>query len=436
MVKINPIETIEEANLNPGGKELDTHNQHENVIVHNASQIVYSDIELSVTRKLVNLIQGYYKSPVGEYPLTEFYFRITSEYLEIYDRKGAYLLNAGVGSFTVDEIDWILNNLPLYNTGEELQDTSKIHLDFTELRNEGWMVWRRSGTFNTLIGYIRKNLAHITDVVEPGYYFDNRADLSIVSQYELDIINKFIYNTVPVIDVTDIVVDITDVKMLIGQKQYITITVYPLNSTSQEINVVISNPSVCTFEENVITAKNEGFSTITLNSVLNPEITNSINVEVIEYDKLYNNYYNIIRVGESLYPVDFNYITDIKEGTSIGDFIDTFKNRSSNLTVYNATGEGIPVDAYYNLVSTGMYVTLTANGTEYETVKLIVPGDISGEGVINGYDEQYIRDHVNGVRLLEGCYFIAADVNQDLTVNLNDLNLLDSYIKGDIENLN
>ena len=186
-----PID-LDGALLNPGEEEKDTHLENESNIIHDYSQIKFSPIELSITEKLTNLIKGYYQSPIGEYPLTEFYYQVTDTHILIFDRKGGYLLEAGIGSFTLDEIDWILQNLPIYNDGEEHQDTSQIHLDFREIRKDGWMVFRRSGTYVQLIGWIRKNLSHICQTPSiTDYYFEERIDRTELSSYELDVIHKF-----------------------------------------------------------------------------------------------------------------------------------------------------------------------------------------------------------------------------------------------------
>lgn len=433
---LNPIETIEEANLNPGGDETTTHIENEDKVIHNINQIVLSPVELSVTEKLTNLIKGYYKSFTGEYPLTEFYFYVSEDEIEIYDRWGAYLLSAGIGSFTVDEINWILDNLPKYIKSPEVQDMGNVHLDFTELRNEGWMVWRRSGTLNNLIGFIRRKLSHIQELNEPLYYFDDRSDNCIVSNAELNIINEFIQNTVPVIDVSNIVVDYTSLNLLIGEFQQITVTVYPLNATNPELNYIIDDPSVVSIENNVITALDEGFASITIESVANPDVSTTISIEVLEFDKIQATRYEIIRENTDPYEYNEAYITGFEEGFSITSLLATFRNRIENLHVFDQFNVEVPPENFYYLVTTGMTIKLIANGEELDQIRTVLAGDIDGNGSINEYDKQCIRDYVNGYSTLEGCYYIAADVDDNLVVDLNDLNKIDDYIRGEIESLN
>ena len=441
---------LDEALLNPGGDELDTHLENESNIIHTYAQIKFSPIEISVTTKLVNLIRGHYQSPVGEYPITEFYYQITDEEIRIYDRKGSYLLSAGVGSFTIDEVNWILDNLPIYNTGEENQDISQIHIDFREMRNEGWMVFRRSGNYNQLIGWIRKNLAHVyQEPFEEGvtplynsnpvnmaeYYFDERIDRTEVSKYELDIINKFIENTIPTIDVTDIAIDITTVQLLIGETQPVTITIYPLQATNQNLNIQIDN-NIATFENNIIEGIDEGFTDLVISSQSNPEVSQQISIEVLEARNIISTRYDIIDDNE-LYDYEGRYIINIEPGLTIAGLLDTLKNRSSNITVKDIYDqEYIPEVFSDTIVSTGMRLILNVHGVQYDEVRLIIRGDLNSDGYVNEWDKQMIRDYVNGYIPLEGESFIAADVNNDGVVDLDDLNIIDRYFKGEIDSLN
>lgn len=436
---ITPITDIEQANTNPGGNELDTHISNEKKIIHTIDQVVKSSIEISVTEKLTNIIKGYYNSRNGVYPLTEFYFYISGTYLEIYDRLGAHLIDIGIGSFTIDEIDWILNNLPQYNKGNIFADKSQVHLDFTELRNEGWMVWRRSGTFNSLIGYIRKYLSHVEK--DPGdneYYFEERQDTNIVSVFEREIIDDFIQNRNPVVHVTNISIDHDYIKLLMGHHEDITVMLYPANAADLTYYYQMTDNGIASFDSSInrVTGLNEGITDIMFISNDNPDIKATLNVEVIEYDRLYNNKYKIIRNDEDGYGIDESYIIGMDEGLTIEEFSHSFKNRDTNLHFYTKDDDEIAVTDYWQWLTTGMAVKLYANGSFYEQLRIVVRGDIDGNGAINEYDKQYIRNHVNGADILSGYKLIAADVDRNKVVNLDDLNMIDRYIKGEIRSLN
>lgn len=434
---INPIENIEQAMLNPGGNESDTHIENESKVIHNIDQVVISTIETSVTQKLTNIIKGYYNSPNGIYPLTEFYFYFSKEYLEIYDRLGAHLIDIGIGSFTAEEISWISNNLPYYNKGTQYADKSQVHLDFCPLRNDGWMVFRRSGTFNSLIGIIRKRLSHV-ESGDNEYYFEDRQDSNIISKFEKEIIADFIHGTQPTIDVTNIMVDYTTIKLLIGGHKDISITVYPPNAEDLSYSYELTNGDVASYDDSIhrITGVDEGLTELIFTSNSNPEVQTAVDIEVIEYNKLYNNKYTIVRDDAEDYGIDENYIIGMDEGLTISQFIESFKNRDTNLLFKTSTGDEISHEDYWQWLTTGMTVSLYANGKFYERLRIVIRGDIDDNGAVNEYDKQCIRNHVNGTAILEGYNFIAADVNKDKTVNLDDLNILESYLKGEIPTLN
>lgn len=435
---INPIENIEQAMLNPGGDESTTHIENENKVIHDIDQVVISAIEASVTQKLTNIIKGYYNSPNGVYPLTEFYFYFSEDYLEIYDRWGAHLIDIGIGSFTAEEISWISNNLPYYNKGTQYADRSQVHLDFCPLRNDGWMVFRRSGTFNSLIGIIRKKLPHVTEPRDVMYYFEDRQDSNIVSKFEKEMIDDFIHGTQPTIDVTNIMVDYNMIKLLIGGHKDISITVYPPNAEDLSYSYELTSDDVASYDDSIhrVTGIGEGLTELIFTSNSNPEVQATVDIEVIEYDKLYNTKYTIVRGDTEGYGIDENYIIGMDEGLTINQFVESFKNKDTNLSFKTPTGDEISHEEYWQWITTGMTVSLYANGKFYEQLRIIVRGDIDDNGAVNEYDKQCIRNHVNGAVILEGYNFIAADVNKDKTVNLDDLNMLESYLNGEIPTLN
>lgn len=423
-----PIEDIDEANKNPGGDELDTHPRYEDTITHNSNEFnVLPPEGISVTEKLTNIIKNYYKSPIGVYPLTEFYYQITETSILIYDRFCAFLIEVGIGSFTDEEVIWILNNLPIYNEGSH-GSSRYTYLDFREMRKDGWMVFRRSGADAYLIGYIRKILNNNkpSDTPTADYYFYERSDLITVSPFELEKIEAFIANTIPTIDVTDIVVDKTDLRMLLGKTEQLTVTVYPLNSTNKELLYEISDPSVISIEDNVVKAIGEGIATITVSSVAYPDIRVNIEVTVFEYEYLINNEYEIVPAGSSIYGYPDAYITGISENTNIEMFTKTFKNSSDNLFIFDALGNQIMEP--YNLITTGMTVKLIDNGEELDELKIVIPGDCSGDGIISEMDIQLIRYHVNNTSTLEGLEYIAADFDKNGEVNLYDVDAITKYI--------
>ena len=139
------------------------HPENEHKVIHVITDIVIPPEGISVKKKLVNIISGALKSPIGEFPLTEFYYRITEDAIDIYDRHTAFLISVGIGNFTPEEVYWIITNLPLFQDNAGQQDESMLKLEFLPWQGREWMVFRRSGSNNQLIGYIRENCPHIFD---------------------------------------------------------------------------------------------------------------------------------------------------------------------------------------------------------------------------------------------------------------------------------
>lgn len=433
MAKINPIETIEQANLDYGLDELDTHLEREHLVIHDIDEVQeLPEAGKSATLKLTNILVGYYHSPDGVFPLDEFLYWITDTSIIIFNRLACRLIEVGIGSFTLDEIDWIANNLPMYNDGQDIS-SGKHYLDFRELRNEGWMVFRRSGSNIQLIGYIRHHLDHFYKCNNPKvpYHFENRDDLIIIVDEEFKIIDNFIKNQIPKVPVTRLTTEKKSYEMLIGESISIEMQIYPIEATDKSIKVETDNDFIVKYEikDNIINIKalDEGIVNIIVTSNDNPEEIVNIELYIYEYKKLLNDNYPIYRGENLIYGFDIDYIEISGQIISSEFFKSSFKNRVLDVKLFDETHTEIMEGTRF--VGTGMIVELHANNKHLDSLWVVYKGDVSGDGQIGGYDITQIENHINGIRELEGAHFIAADVDFNGVVDEQDLNKLNKMIQ-------
>lgn len=116
-----------------------------------------------------------------------------------------------------------------------------------------------------------------------------------------------------------------------------------------------------------------------------------------------------------------NYISKIKPNTSITDILTNITfgdNYSANFEVKN------------NLIYTGGKTKIYYNGSVVKKYTNVVTGDINGDGIINSADLLKIRQHLIGVKPLNGIYFTASDINYDNTVNSADLLRIRQHLIG------
>lgn len=434
MAKINPIETIEQANLDYGLDELDTHLEREHLVIHDIDEVQeLPEAGKSATLKLTNILAGYYHSPDGVFPLDEFLYWITDTSIIIFNRLACRLIEVGIGSFTLDEISWITNNLPMYNEGRDI--SSGIHyLDFRELRNEGWMVFRRSGSNIQLIGYIRHHLDHFYKCNNPKvpYHFENRDDLVIIVDEEFKIIDDFIKNQTPKIHVTRLTTKEKSYEMLIGESISIEMQIYPVDATDKSISVESDNDLIVKYEivDNIINIKalDEGIVNIKVTSNDNPDEVVDIELYIYEYKKLLNDNFPIYRGENLIYGFDIDYIEISGQIISSEFFKSSFKNRVLDVKLFDEAHTEIMEGTRF--VGTGMIVELHANNKHLDSLWVVYKGDVSGDGQIGGYDIIQIENHINGIQELEDIHFIAADVDYNGVVDEQDLNKLNKMIQS------
>ncbi len=411
------------------------HPQWENTVTHDITDIKRSDIEISTRNKLVNIISGALKSKDGEFPLEEFYYLITEEYLEVYDRNAVYLVGIGIGSFEQEEIEWIKNNLPLFNTSEDFQDPDTVKLEFKKWKNSWWNVFRINGSDMTLIGYVRPLLDHLiipfdidSDGPTPRHYFEDRCDNTIVTEAEKHVINNFIMSQVGNVSIKEIHITPEVLELYVLDSLYVNVSVKPTWATNKNVTLSIDDSTIASLsEDNVIYGQSEGTCNLIVSSDEedsegNPVVSITVPINVIQLYTLVNDLYDITTTGDGR-----KYITGIKPDTRVHDLVGSFKNNIAYLHVYTANGNDVTNDAV-EIVQTGMTVDLAIDGNVFDHLDVVVPGDVNGDGLVSSVDLTAFNRHINNIDVLQYPYDIAADVNQDGIVNLDDRSMLINYI--------
>lgn len=116
-----------------------------------------------------------------------------------------------------------------------------------------------------------------------------------------------------------------------------------------------------------------------------------------------------------------NIISKIVVGTTENNF-------KSHITLGN--NYSVTVDSSNNLIYTGSKTKIYNSSNLIKEFTNVVTGDINGDAVINSADLLKIRQHLIGVKPLNGIYFTASDINYDNTVNSADLLRIRQHLIG------
>ena len=119
------------------------------------------------------------------------------------------------------------------------------------------------------------------------------------------------------------------------------------------------------------------------------------------------------------------YISKITVGTTVGKF-------KSNISL----GRNYEVEIETKKVNdkqvlyTGGKTKIIHQSNIYAEYTNVVIGDVNGDGAINSADLLKIRQHLLGVNVLSGAYFLSSDINYDNNINSADLLRVRQHLLG------
>jgi len=206
------------------------------------------------------------------------------------------------------------------------------------------------------------------------------------------------------IAVTGVSFEENSADMCVGDVLSLDAVVAPADAANPALAWASDNESVATVADGTVTAVAIGTATITVTTV-DGGFTASYEVTV-KTDKL----------ASGIYDLDGNDICGIAGYTLRDVFVTNFKNDRADIRVFDAAG----APCGDGRVGTGMKVRLYVGGTLRDEQTVIISGDVDGSGDVTIMDYTAERQHILGLKKLEGAYERAADVDGDGTVNILD----------------
>lgn len=215
------------------------------------------------------------------------------------------------------------------------------------------------------------------------------------------------------IPVTGIELEDKIIRMTVNSTRQIKAKIIPDNAVNKNMRFTTDTPNVAVVnEQGQIQALEKGIAIITVYSDENPEFNKTIEVRVIE----------LVESAEYTVDLENKIIKYIPVNTTVTFLLENMQIASENYCVTDKNNKIIEGDT---LIGTDYQLKI-----DEEIFKLVVIGDLNGDGKVSLTDLSKLKLHMVELQLVTGNSLIAADMNRDEKVTLTDISRMANYIVG------
>ena len=234
-------------------------------------------------------------------------------------------------------------------------------------------------------------------------------------------------------------IDVEEMEIIldVGEEKRIKYSFNPADTSYTDIKWVIEDENIVHVDDGKVTALNVGTTIVKIVSTHDEEIFAEIKVKVIR-KQILSDIYDIRRFSEDeseevlLKPVD--YVIGSEPENSIEDFKKNFLNDPDTLYIYDKDGNEITdISAF---VGTEMEIKLIFEGKEYDSLKVVVRGDLNGDGIIDGSDYIKLKNYMLSKIEFNYLEFQCSELNGDEIIDGSDYIKLKNYMLSKLETLN
>ena len=183
-------------------------------------------------------------------------------------------------------------------------------------------------------------------------------------------------------------------------------------------------------QDGLITSQDvlDKYSYVKVTSKTYPSVSTTLKV-MVEITLISSEVYNIHRDV----PNYNNYVTRVELKTTAQQFVDNLDNDNRFLHIYDLNG--VEMTNYSKFVGTGMQVRLENNGHTYDTLDIIVIGDIDGDGKCMSADYRSVNKHILKQTTLTGDQYLASDNDENGKIQSADYRKMNRYILKQLDSL-
>lgn len=205
-----------------------------------------------------------------------------------------------------------------------------------------------------------------------------------------------------VTEIEEILVDIDNITLQIGENYKINTLIYPKDATDKTIKYESLDSDIATIDSNgSINAITKGETQIKISSgqvekLIDILVIDKINSDDLKFDNNLSIEANIINGID----ITKNTVLDIK------NLIYT----EYEINIYNADNKLLEDN---DLVGTGSYINISKDANTIIEYKVLIYGDVNGDGKINSVDLLVLQRHILEIEKFNGIFLKAGNINKN-----------------------
>ena len=235
----------------------------------------------------------------------------------------------------------------------------------------------------------------------------------------------------------EITTEVPEITLNVNETHQLTYTLVPADAVDNEVEFEVDDSSIATVSNTgLVTAVGPGMAIVNIKSKTNNSIYATVVVNVVS-SLITSDTYTIVRytAEEKLAdPTLVDYVIGFDPKTSFSSILGGFDNDSATLFLYNSSD--ILVTNADTKIGTGSKIKLKIGDTVYDELKIIVRGDINGDGSVTAADNNALKSYLNKVSTFNFAQQKAADSTKDSKLSAADINKLKSFLNKQISSLN
>ena len=391
--------------------------------------VLYNNVDNNITPSF-EVINNFLNDGTFKINIIPFKARVGKYYIEIYyyENEHSYSVSNKL-EFTIDDTLYKVNlNDSSYikenvNYGDNLIydiDGAKGYYEFTSTYNNSKLdVYSiRSYKGLNLVNEVKLNVESLNNLLKSdfitGALTDGKIDFYIC-------INGLPYTKITkeiskYIKINELLIP-DEITLYNGEERELVIDANPSNYTNKLFEIISDNDSV-TINNKLIKGNKVGSANVT---VKNKDITKQIKINVLE--RLTS---NVFEINYSDHTIFVSSMT--QKNINKNDFLSRLRGVVSNYKILDKNNNNIT--SMVTNIGTNMSLV---NGNE--TYKIIVIGDLNGDGKINVFDVSMLYNYVRGKTSLDKYTLKAAAIRKQNQIKVADVSKLYSFVRDRISGI-